>query len=65
MRTFLMNMLQACIQNSHEKLQAEKKFCSLLHEDRLLARNETMIQNELSAVKEENGKKLRRVHKSN
>lgn len=52
MRTFLMNMLQACIQNSYEKLQAEKKFCSLLHEDRLLARNETMIQNELSAGKE-------------
>lgn len=57
MRTFLMNMLQACIQNSHEKLLAKKEFCSLLHEDRLLARNETMIQNETHAGKEESEKK--------
>lgn len=42
----------------------QKKFCSLLHEDRLLARNETMvqnetmIQNETHAGKEESEKKI-------
>lgn len=53
------------------KITDKKKFCSLLHEDRLLARNEsmiqneTMVQNETHAGKEESEKKLRRVHKSN